>query len=185
MNSIFNRLLSLFETAGFSTEAGSISRAEAYALATGCAEVREFIGRAKSLVFPDGGSINAYAFMLGFYFEEGDGETLADIITARLSHDFGGCLENAELERETAVLGGGSFSVSQNLCTAQNITAKALNNLGGIIAGAVPLTFETKLTGSGLTFNQWERVGKTFKALDRLMLPFSCIDTLSAEMLDL
>jgi len=189
MSSAYERLVSLFGLTGLDVSQGTYAEAEAYALSSGIQLVSEKLNGVKEQIFftlfPSENELKKWLSLLlpaGGNIENGE---LINLLTARLSHNFGEAQLLNKLDEERIPAGGFTFTVNGDVITVSGVDSNNLLFLGRFLKGFLPPGKTAVLEGRGLTFRQWNRRSRTFGFYDRLQLPFSCIDTLSSDLITL
>ncbi|MBQ3904332.1 MAG: hypothetical protein II744_05090 [Eubacterium sp.] len=186
MNSIYERLKSLFEITGLDVTRGTYAEAEAYALSVGVQHVKSRLDAVKSevffLMYPETDSLDCWARMLSLNSEKIELQELRELLAIRLAENFGDAQLNSVLELQSLALGGFMLTPSGDTITVSGVDSTNIFHLGRYLCGTTYFGMKAVLEGNGLTFRQWDSLNKSFNFLDSLRLPFSCIDTLSYDL---
>lgn len=183
-DSIYGRLLSLFQTVGLGGEAGDKERAEVKAYAAAASAALEGAEQALSEVFADTMSekgILMYCDLLNIESGSTPQETKEKIID-RLSQGFYliGAQEFRDMENNTP---GYNYTVEilHEKVNISPVSRETLQGFSELFNNYYPAFFTPEFTGTGLTFDLLESLGYRWFEIEELDLPFYVWEKLGGE----
>jgi hypothetical protein len=184
-NEIYNRLVKLLQGIGISFSEKGISNGEIYAYANAIQNVKAKIKATIDEIFMLGTSVDDLSKYISLLkIEKGDKSyhQLKAIIQQRLGQAFGDFDEEI-FNNAFSQVGSGKYTITANGITFSGVNGDDLERLGLFVSQYVPAFIRCKFSQSGLTFDNWEALDKSFFAFDNMDLPFEIIDTLGSDIL--
>lgn len=187
MNSeIYNRLLNLFKTLGFSPLDKSVENAELKGYAAGIAFAEKIMNDTYNNMFVDTADDVGLSMYLGLINKtkktttEETRKTIIDAIS-----DTNGVISISDFQNAILSLGTAcKYNCSNGVLTISNadtIDRDYFDKLGYFIKNYAPTHLQIKFDGNGLTFEMFDKLYLRWRKLDGYGLPFSVIDTLKSN----
>lgn len=182
-SSVYERLKSLIHDLGFAFTDGGITKAEIMAYSVGIELVTDVIGESiKSLMLDtdDRTSLAHYCKMLSVNDDNYSLQELKKHISTRLAERYSFATAD-EFKNAFAELGSGSCEIINGEIIVSGIGLSGIEKVGEFIKGYVPFCTNISYEGSGMTFDEWDKVSKCWDEYDSMSLPFNFIDKLGGN----
>ncbi len=182
-NSVYERLKALIQDLGFNFTDGGITKAEIMAYTAGIELVNNILDKSiKSLMLDsdDRKGLAHYCKMLSVNDENYNLQELKKHIRTRLGERYSFSTAE-EFKNAFSELGSGSYEISNGKIIISGIGLGGIEKIGEFIKGYVPFCTNVLYTGSGMTFDEWDKVSKCWDEYDSMSLPFNIIDKLGGD----
>lgn len=185
-NEIYNRLLKLFKTLGFSPTDKSVLNAEIKGYAAGISFAENIMNDVYSNLFIDTANDTGLSMYLGLVDKEKQNtteETRKIIIDAFCNNN--GVISANEFKNAVLTLGSGcKYNCANGILTISNadmIDRAFFEKLKYFIDNYAPTHLLLKFDGNGMTFQLFDDLFLRWRKIDEFNIPFSVIDTLKTS----
>ncbi|MCD7723320.1 MAG: hypothetical protein LUH82_05160 [Clostridiales bacterium] len=173
VNEIKQRLINMWRQLGFSLEENGISYSliEAYAGAMGLVS-DEYDGIFADL-FKDSASVRGLAMLLDLMNAQSAQEDIGEYFSSTPK-----IFSKSEFEEAAAIF---DYSIENNTFTfsySAALSSSIINSISRFIMNYLPVYIAISADGSGLTFDEFDALGLSWRQIDAAALPFSVIDSL-------